>query len=214
MLLPIMGQTLHVRRTRNDPVTFNSRFVEFRQTFWYLDIPLHPEYHTPLLGELGTSFWVEFRAQDGALYSFSTHLLSIESIPLQAWKIQGPTHSEVLREQRRDFFRVPASFPVKLEYDNETHKFQVEVMSKDISGGGIAIIIPKSVLIHPGSVVRVRFTLPNLNFAVDTLCIVIRVGPANDYAYRIASLEFTDFKESIRQKIIQFTFWRQRYTQE
>ncbi|RIV25649.1 hypothetical protein D2Q93_05850 [Alicyclobacillaceae bacterium I2511] len=213
-MLPMIGQTLYVRRTRTDLVTFKSRLVELRQTFGYLDIPIHAEHHTPLQIERGEAFWVEFREQDGALCAFPTHLLSVEAIPQTVWQIELPSEDDVLREQRRDFFRVQASFPVKLEYENETHKFLVDVMCKDISGGGMALIIPRSVLIHAGSLVRVRFTLPSLNFAVDTFCNVIRVGPMNDHGYKVTSLEFSNLKEPIRKKIIQFTFWRQRYLQE
>jgi c-di-GMP-binding flagellar brake protein YcgR len=116
----------------------------------------------------------------------------------------------VYREQRREFVRVPSDLVVRLEYSLDGATKQEDVHSRDISGGGIALYLPRHVILRPGMLVDTKFTLPTGDVPVHVKSVVIRVSDRSDHGIAIGSLQFVDVKESIRQRIIQYTFWRQR----
>ncbi|MCL6547605.1 MAG: PilZ domain-containing protein [Alicyclobacillus sp.] len=112
--------------------------------------------------------------------------------------------------------------------------------TRNISGGGLAVTVAPGIAVAEGAEVRARFTLPNGNVPVDVRCVVVRatpvpepssageqspgaagsplqqqVGEPADVASEpsvptVVSLRFLDLKETVRQRIIQFTFQRQR----
>ncbi|MCL6592743.1 MAG: PilZ domain-containing protein [Alicyclobacillus sp.] len=210
MAVPDIGQALRVRERELSPDYYYSRLVESTDADLYIEVPLHMEQRRPLSAETNRRFWVEFHARDGALCRFESHLLEVVRLPVTAWRIQKPPLHAVIREQRREFVRVPTDLPVRLEYFLEHGLQKVHVHAFDISGGGIAVWIPRTVILRPGATVSLHFTLPRDEFAVDVQCTVVRVSDRNDRGYAIASMQFMNIKESVRQRIIQYTFWRQR----
>ena len=205
-----VGQTLQVRLQEESREYYTSRLVELNRDEYFIDMPLHKSLHTPLIVRSDELFWVEFQAKDGAFCRFPTTLVAVTRIPSPVWRIPRPDNRSIIRDQRREFVRVDADFPVRLEYLSDTgHKFQ-DVYSKDISGGGIAIWLPRNVSLQASMYVTAKFTLTNDGFPVDVRCMVVRVAERNEQGKALASMQFLSIKETVRQKIIQYTFWRQR----
>ena len=81
--------------------------------------------------------------------------------------------------------------------------------SVDISGSGIALYLPRQVILLQGLMVEKKFTLPQGDFPVDK-SVVIRVSERNEKGIAVGSFQFVNMKESVRQRVIQYTFSRQR----
>jgi c-di-GMP-binding flagellar brake protein YcgR len=186
------------------------KLLDLNDDHWLVDPPLQSADQPPLQISPNQSLWVEYQAKDGSLCRFHGQVLGMVHSPVPAWQIAAPHAKDIIREQRREFVRVPANIPVRLEWQNGEQRRQDDVFTRDISGGGVAVLIPREVRLHPGMIVRALFTLPNNHFPVDVECKVIRVSDRNDRGYAMASMQFCNIKESVRQRIIQYTFQRQR----
>lgn len=206
--LPATGQVLRIRPVREADPFYRSRLVDTRPDGLQIEPPLHTD-GTPFAA-VGP-FWLEYHANDGALCMFSTQIVSVLDHPA-TWVVSRPKPQEIIRQQRREFVRVAADLPVRLEIGQRRQALNLR--SKDISGGGIGVWIPKGTPVHPGDVLGCKFTLPKEGFPVDVECLVVRVGEPNEEGVCVCSLQFQEMREAVRQKIIQFTFWRQRYLLE
>lgn len=206
--IPTIGQSLRIRLSEHDKQAYHSRLVELSGEFLFIDVPLHDVDRTA--APTYPSFWVEFHAPDGAVCRFKATLLGTARMPAPAWKVARPKVSEVIRDQRREFVRVQVDLPVRLEYTADGGVKRVDLHTRDMSGGGMSLLLPKTVILRGGGMVDTKFTLSNGGFPVAVKCLVIRTGERNEFGIAPCSLQFVDIKEPVRQRIIQFVFWRQR----
>ncbi len=205
-----IGQQVRVKLSQSANDYYLSRLVDQTPEAYFLDIPLHhSERHAPNI-QPNSMVWVEYQGLDGAVCRFASTYVELDRIPNLVWKIQRPNPKDVYREQRREYVRVPSDLLVRLEYTVDGQSKQEEVHSRDISGGGIALYLPRHVILRPGMVVDTKFTLPTGDFPVHVQSVVTRVSDRNERGIAIGSLQFVNLKESVRQRIIQYTFWRQR----
>lgn len=188
---------------------YTSRVEELSQEFLFLGVPLHHQNHTAM-NVVNTSLWIDYQAEDGTLCRFSTHRVEVENIPIPVWKIPRPKTSDIVRDQRREFVRVTADLPIRLEVMQGGAAVSHDIYSRDISGGGLAILVPRKLVLSAGMQVRARFALPNPDVVIDAACFIVRVGDRNERGYAVASMQFLNLKETVRQRIIQYVFWRQR----
>ncbi len=206
--LPAIGQVLRVRKGPETPEYYQSRLVETGERDLFIDIPLHASDRTAL-DPAGQDVWVEYHGRDGALRRFRTQVLELVYLPSPAWRIVRPKPDDIAREQRREFVRVDTDIDVKLTVRLESGVQHVTVRAHDISGGGLSVWLPRTMVLHPGMTVEAQFILPNPEYPVHARCTVIRVGDRNERGMALASMKFEELKESVRQRIIQYTFWRQ-----
>ncbi|QSO53429.1 flagellar brake protein [Alicyclobacillus curvatus] len=210
MPLPTVGQALRVRTSQDTNGYFRSRLTDISSDGLIIEPPLAMD-GRPLFPMAGESFWVEFHAIDGAICFFRSTFVALTETPTPAWVVTRPQLADVHRQQRREFVRVEVEIPVRLEASRGGGMQMWEVRSKDLSGGGIGLWLPKTAVLQAGSTVYCKFTLPRDDFPIDTQGVVVRVGERNDNGYGVASIQFLKMRENIRQRIIQFTFWRQRF---
>ncbi|WP_067933645.1 flagellar brake protein [Alicyclobacillus kakegawensis] len=209
MRLPVVGQWLRIREQPDQP-HYLCKLLDITDAYWLVDNPVPDAGQPPLQLALHRNIWVEYQAKDGALCAFTGEVIGRQEGVLPSWEIRAPRRDEIIRQQRREFLRVPADIPVRLEWTDGQHKRIDDVFTRDISGGGLALLIPRQVRLQPGMIVRVFFSLPTNQFAVDAQCHVVRVSDRNEAGYAVASMAFTSIKEAVRQRIIQYTFQRQR----
>lgn len=212
MVLPAAGQALRIRQQSGEGAYYRSRFVDVQNNVILFERPVDAD-GKGMIPSDNLQIWMEYHAQDGALCSFQTSFLRTDD-SLAYWIAERPPTENIRREQRREFVRVDVDLPVRLEYPFGGMARVLDVRSKDISGGGLGLWLPEQTHLSPGQLVTTRFTLPKDQFTVDCQCVVVRVGDPNDEGYRIGSMMYQGIREAIRQRIIQFTFWRQRYLLE
>ncbi|MCL6625047.1 flagellar brake protein [Alicyclobacillus shizuokensis] len=206
---PVVGQWLRIREQPDQP-HYLCKLLDLTDTYWLVDNPIPEEGQPPLQLAMHRKVWMEYQGKDGALYTFAGEVIGRKEGALPSWEIRAPRRDEIIRQQRREFLRVPADIPVRLEWTDGEHKRIDDVFTRDISGGGLALLVPRQVRLQPGMIVRVFFALPTNQFAIDAQCHVVRVSDRNEAGYAVASMAFTSIKEAVRQRIIQYTFQRQR----
>jgi c-di-GMP-binding flagellar brake protein YcgR len=191
---------------------YQSRVVEISPKSMYVEIPLHYLDHRPCSINVETPVWVEFHAPDGATCRYQTVVHGFLDMPMKVWQIDSPEVANVEREQRREFVRVLADLEVVVEIQQTGRPIHAKLFTRDISGGGMSILIPRTIVLHAGEQIEVKFVLPlrTNRFEVNARCLVVRVSDRNDRGFASASAKFVDMKESIRQRIVQYTFMRQR----
>ncbi|MDQ0188480.1 PilZ domain-containing protein [Alicyclobacillus cycloheptanicus] len=216
MPLPAIGQVLRVHTEDEGHTVLISRMLDLTPEFIRIDVPSLPKAEeeseaaeTPPTVAPGTALWVEFHARDGALCKFRSELLLQE--PLNGrptWRIPVPEQKDIIREQRREFVRVPADLPVQVSMapNADAH----EVYTQDLSGGGLSLRVPPTLHLSAGTDLVLTFQLPPNQFTVTTPARVVRVGARNDHGYAIVSCRFVNMDEKLRQRVIQYTFYRQR----
>ncbi len=188
---------------------FQSKVVEVESDALWIELPLHTKSHTP--AQLtDDQLVIKYRGATGAQLKYAANFLAMKDNPARVWAVTQPTADSVSRLQQRQYVRVPAGLPIRLEFTYAGTTKIVDVHSRDISGGGIAVMLPRGVYMDTGGLVTASFTIPTNNFPVQVACQVIRVSDRNEYGFAIASLKYVNIKEPIRQKIIQYTFVRQR----
>lgn len=205
---PAAGQGILIEIPGEDG-EFRSKVVEVHGGALWIELPLHMKSNMP--AQLSDDqLVVKYRVPSGALIKYPANFIESKDDPGRIWSITAPSADAVSRLQQRQYVRVPAGLSVRLDHMFSGTNKIVDVHSRDISGGGMAVLLPKGIYLETGSFVTARFTLPSNDFPVEVVCQVIRVSDRNEYGFAIASLKYNNIKEPIRQKIIQYTFVRQR----
>jgi c-di-GMP-binding flagellar brake protein YcgR len=207
-MLPGIGQVLRVKERQDASEYLYSRLIETEPDHLIIDVPLKSDGTALKSGEF-SAIWIEYHARDGAICRFQTEYIESVRVPGLAWKIRRPRPNSIYKEQRREFVRVPADIEVTLYYSEGGNK-QESVFTTDISGGGMAVLVPRHVVLSVGSDVRAQFVLPSDKSVVDVKCFVVRIGDRNERGYALVSLQFIKIDEATRRRIIQYTFARQR----
>lgn len=207
-----VGQIVWIDVRANEKVMdeYDARVVDITSDGLYIDVPLKQPDRVALSGSPGFRFHMGYRSKDGALCRYQATLLAIESVPIQVWKITLPVSSIVTREQRREFARVPVDLPARVEVLSVMNPKTYTVYIRDLSGGGVSVLLGKQQNLQSGEYVVVRFSIPTSESTLDIKCYVIRVGPPNERGYASASLQFLNISETVRKSIIQYVFMRQR----
>lgn len=206
-----VGQTIHVRPLADSQdEIFESRVIEFSEEFLYIDIPIHSSTRQEMEADVGQYLRLEYRDKDGSLNRYVSSILEVASIPVLAWKIVTPELSHVDREQRREYVRVSVDIPLNIEVREGLQVKKVSVYTRDMSGGGLSFAAPRTLSLLPGEATQLKFVLPGNNFPVDVKGRVNRVSDPNDRGFAVVSLNYEGMKESVRQRVIQFIFTRQR----
>jgi len=201
---------LEVQTNESMREEYDSRVLDVLDDSIIIDIPLHQRDHVALQRKQFRSFWVGFRGRDGALCKYQAHLLEVETTPVLAWKITSPSVGNISREQRREFARVPVDLPARLDLLSVVNPRTYNVYVRDLSGGGMSVLLSKQQTLHPGEYVLIRFVIPTSQRPVEVKCFVIRIGPQNERGYAVASLQFLNISEPIRKRVIQYVYMRQR----
>jgi len=209
--LPSVGQIVRIIYDLSHlEDAFTSRVVDMDMQNLCLDVPLSKDGEQPDAERKTDGFFIEYSAVDGSICRFPSVMKQVVWIPHAAWQIDRPRMQDVTRDQRREFVRVPVDLPIKVEYTFEGKLQAQSLRTRDISAGGLAVLLPRTVSFRPGMLVQVKCTLPHVNSLIEVRCLVIWVSPRNQAGYASASLQFMSLPERTRQKVVQFTFWRQR----
>ena len=181
--------------------------MEVSESNYYIEIPLHQRSHQPLIIADNEPFSVQFNARDGSLCTFPSKRLHTRAILTPVWEIGRPSLSEIAREQRREYVRVAVDLPVSVTTRDGVCS---SGLTRDISGGGLAAVIPIHGQVKAGDVVDLRFQIPGDHTVIEVKSLIIRIIEANKRDFVVVSTQFLGIPESIRQRIIQFVFKQQR----
>lgn len=206
-----IGQTIYFALREDTAPLFKAHVMEMMGDSYFTSQPRSVNtdiVQQPVCGEV---YWIQYISLDGRLCKFKSSTEEMQFGTSSFWKLISPKPDETIREQRREFVRVPADIPVRIEISREHESsILVETVIKDISGGGMAVLLPQRTPLKVGDFLRAIFSLTNNNFVVDTECFVVRITEPNDRGFCVVSLQYLQVMERVRQRIIQYVFWRQR----
>lgn len=144
-----------------------------------------------------------------AIYTFCTTVLDCKDEGVPIYILQGPERIE--RVQNREFVRVHALLNVSLSYTNEQeYTKEIECKTRNISGGGMMLVINKPTDIMTGSEVFLKFNI--YNKTVYSAGRVVRNYwelDSKGVEYNILGVEYTSISNEHRNIIVKYVYKKQ-----
>jgi c-di-GMP-binding flagellar brake protein YcgR len=192
---------------------YNARVQDSEKTTIFIEMPLKQDARNPTVLPDGTEVMVRYRSVDGALCSFHTQVKGRENRGIPLLGLVRPKLSDIHRQQRREYLRVPISATFDLVYmEYQTNRIiTATVQGIDISGGGVAWKVEKDLPIQANDVIGFRFVLVMDGKGQEIMgkARVIRVSLPNELGFKTVSCKFIELTDADRQKVIQYSFKRQ-----
>lgn len=198
-------------------------FDEEDEDIVYIAMPIYEGRLIPL--EVGRRFELYFYAKKGIFACNSEVANRFKSG--NVYILEMRILSDLKKHQRRQFYRLEINMPIQYKifntddekYFRVTGKISDEMMQReyvsgttiDISGGGSRFVSPDRLADNDKMIVSVNVGTDNGSIEFNAIAKVITSLPVkgrNDiYENRI---EFVQVKDSDREKLIKFIFWKER----
>lgn len=211
-----IGDTIYLEledESKEEMQRFKCRLVDRVREFLFIDYPINERTKKVGFFHDGTEFSASFIGKDQAVYLFQTQLLGRKNSRIQMLVLKDPGKEKYIRIQRRQHVRVETSIDVAVHPKNEEFPPFVSVTA-DISGGGIALVLPRNHKIPVGKEILCWLSLPMQTGEIKYIqvdCLVIRIISSKDSLREKASIQFMNINENDRQTIIRYCFERQLY---
>ncbi|MCA1064489.1 PilZ domain-containing protein (plasmid) [Rossellomorea sp. AcN35-11] len=198
MIIPGIGVKVKVK---SEGGIYTSRIVDFNSNEIMLEYPVNISDGKTGLFYKGETLDVTFVGEDGVMYKYKPTLKrkKRDNIPLVV--LDAPTTQNVKRIQRREYVRVSDTKGVSLILNDKV----LSGVLLNISAGGIAVKMDKSLDIQVGDKVFCEFLLANS--LVGFKCEVKRVS-INDSDFKL-SMQYDDINSSDREMITRYVFSKQ-----
>lgn len=144
-----------------------------------------------------------------SVYSFrSKVIVSLpERLPLLI--LEAPDAIE--KAQKREYVRVAVNLNVYLRYtDTENNIQEVECKSRDLSGGGMMLVLDEPLKVNKGHKIKLMFQVgEDLLEVYGEIIRTYKEYDAGGIKRQIAAVKFLDLAERHQQSIIKFVYQRQ-----
>ncbi|ACV58719.1 flagellar brake protein [Alicyclobacillus acidocaldarius] len=207
-IVPPIGAPLRVRVVGDTSEnSYKSRVADLDDEFLYADVPVHQGTGREMDVHVDTTWVIEYAASENDVYQYCSRVLGLSYIPTPAVRLVHPLRgSDLVRIQRREYFRVSLDAQVKLTCLRTGESYVAQAI--DISGGGLAVHTRDPVDIEYRDRVHVDVTLPHTGYRLQAPCQVVRVEAEG--TGRTLSMQFVDIPERVRDQVVRYTFMRQR----
>jgi c-di-GMP-binding flagellar brake protein YcgR len=186
------------------------KLVEKKGNKLYIDYPINQDTGRSAFLMLGTQLDASFVSNEN-VFRFQTEVTGRikENIPMIS--LTYPGDDQLIRIQRRQFVRINANLDVAIHsLNNEFQPFTA--ITADISAGGTALLLSKSVRLKEKQEINIWFSLPFQNEGIEYIKVkgkIIRFIPADHDLFVKAPIEFQNIDEDTRQVLIRFCFNQQ-----
>ncbi|MFC4557402.1 flagellar brake protein [Virgibacillus kekensis] len=195
-------------REKGEIVRFRCKVAEKNEHYLFIDHPIEVKTNKSVFLPEGTHLIASYVGKDQSVYQFHTKIAAQIKMNVPVLAIHIPNKDKIKRIQRREYVRVETAVDVAIH----SVELSFTTVTSDISGGGMAIIIPSNKLIEAEDEMDICLVLPldsgDYQY-VNALAEVVRVKEDKSSA-RIASMKFTKISKYARQGIIRYCFERQR----
>ncbi len=190
--------------------TYKCSIVDTSNDFLYVDQPIHTETKRTLVLSRGAHIKVSFIGKDNVVYEYHSIVVHRKMLTIPAYAILPPKKSDIKRIQRRNFVRVQTAVDISIHCVKQTSDPFTTVTS-DISGGGLACIIPNHISLDKKQLISIYIVLPDKK-APTYIQVKARVVQIHQIKHHqlIASVEFVQISSSEQQSIIRYVFETQR----
>lgn len=189
---------------------YKCKLVDFQGEYIYIDYPVHTTTGKTGFFMEGAQFQASFVGEDQSVYWFETEVVARKKLNIPVIVLTFPGMEKLERIQRRRYVRVETSVDVSIQGEEGAHT----TVTSDISGGGVAVVQPKTRALQEGENLNMILVL-GMNsgeyYYVETTGTVIRVIQQKNSNPAKVSVEFDDILDKHRQKVIQFCFEQQMH---
>lgn len=193
----------------DEAVTYRSKVIDRYHTEVIIDYPINKNEYIDLPIRTNSTVGIEYISK-GSVFKFSAKVIRILESPIMSFVIEMPSEEKITRIQRREYVRI--NIDVDVAVHSKTNVFKpFTTVTRDISGGGTAIIVPDNITLTDGEIVELYLVLKSKYsdfHYIKTTAEMIRTTIYNDV--RSASLRFHFEDERERQKVIKYCFDIQR----
>ncbi len=198
--------TLETNDESENVQRFRCRVVEQKGSSLYIDYPINTETGRTDFFPNGTFLFAYFVGNDQSIYKFYTEIIDRkrEKVPMLMLRYD---QNKLTKIQRREYVRVDANLDISIT-DPEGEVEVFTTITKDISGGGLSVVLPENIEVKPGMEVDLVIVLrikEEINY-IFTRADITRTFELSKKAKQLLSLKFVDIHEQDRQQIIQFCF--------
>lgn len=190
---------------------YRCRVVEKMENKLYIDYPVNNKTGKTVFLLNGTQLKAFVAGDSTSAYFFDAIVLGRVKQNIPMIVLSFPGENSMYKIQRREYVRVDTPVDVAIHsFDGEFQPFVT--ITRDISAGGAAIILPPAKTLIPGLDILTHFVLPTLSDEYHYVTFrsdVIRIVDGKNGERNKASLKFVDISESDRQLLIKFCFERQ-----
>ena len=182
------------------------KVVEQQDGIIYIDYPTNTITKKTAFLIDGAQFRVTFNDENKQSFAFNTEVLGRRKGTIPMIMLSCPPDDEFIKIQRREFVRVQTPVDVAVECDNTF----TQLVSEDISAGGVLLTLTKPVNFKNGDHVRLTIVLPYTNNEIryiQTEALVTTIFERDNRTF--ASVQFTDTDDTDKQYIVRFCFERQ-----
>ncbi|WP_440895752.1 flagellar brake protein [Amphibacillus sp. Q70] len=199
--------TLEYDHEQEEIQRFRCRIVEQKGAILYIDYPINTQTGRTDYFPKGTFFSAYFVGKDQAVYKFHTEIVDRkrEKVPMLLLRFD---QNELKKVQRREYVRVDANLDVAISDPNDEEK-EFTTVTKDVSGGGISVILPEGIQIEPTTALDLVIVLCSKDDEIDYIFAraeVIRTYEKTKESKKILSMKFINIYERDRQLMIQYCF--------
>ncbi|WP_112181196.1 MULTISPECIES: flagellar brake protein [Paraliobacillus] len=204
-----IGTTLTLEAENEDGEThrYRCKVVEMKGSTIYIDYPINEQSGRTSIFPKGTIFQANFIGNDQSIYQFDTEIKGKKTANLPMLLLHFPK-DDLKRIQRREYVRVLTTLDVSIHHANQIDQ-PFTTITYDISGGGLAIILPSNHAVEPGKTVYMWLVLPMQSgetIYVTAEAEAIRTYQKKESDRQLLSMKFTNINEKDRQKIIRYCF--------
>lgn len=203
-----MSLTLELEADEDDNLQrFRCRVVEQKGSIIYIDYPINTKTGRTDYFPIGTFLFAYYVGKDQSVYKFYSEIIGRkrDKVPMLLMRYD---QNKLEKIQRREYVRVSSALDVSLTDPNDEIE-PFTTITKDISGGGIAVIVPPNTEVKPRTqfdlVIVLRSKDNEINY-IFTRAEAIQTNELSKDEQEILSMEFVDIFESDRQQIIQYCF--------
>ena len=216
MMLPRIGQTLHLSLTASSQVTevdaFKSRVTDMRDGAALIELPISEKTGRSGLLEVGTECEVWYIDKKGSRYQFRSAIIGREKLPMPALLLKLPAKEEIQRTQRRNFLRIDAGVDIAVKLKDSLRSYHFVARTVDLSGGGLSFLCAPAYRIEEGDLLQVWMSLPGRNDQVQhafAVLEVVRQKPMKETDDIWVSGKFVSIHEADQAKVVRFCYDRQ-----
>lgn len=189
-----------------DGELFLTKISDIDESHETLDLNLPMENRQYVIARNGEQVKVSVKKDDG-IYCFKAKIQYRALEPYAHIRVEFP--KKMIKEQRREFFRMPVNLMIALKKEDEEKSKQG--VSIDLSGGGFCLT--SRALFEKNDIVIMNFDLTN-GTRIDDLKGIVkwRVNKSeNQYEYGV---EFLNLDNKLREQFISYLFELQRNRQK
>lgn len=208
-----IGKELFIKVTSKDAlknISYKCSVIDKNNDFMYIDQPIQIETKRTLVLSRGTHIKVSFIGKENVMYEYNSIVVHRKMLSIPAYAILPPNTGEIKRIQRRNYVRVQTAIDVAVVKGANDESEPFTTATLDISGGGLACIVPEHIVLEKNELISLYIVLPTKNpvyIKAKARVVQIHLVKMNQL---IASMEYLQITPADQQSIIRYVFDIQR----